>query len=95
MILTDLQQHIIQLLQPYQPARISVFGSYARGEQRLDSDLDILIRFKERIGLLKLVAIEQELSDKMGIKVDLVTENAVKNPRLKAAIEQDLITIFQ
>lgn len=95
MIPTTLQQHIIQLLQPYQPARISIFGSYARGEQRSDSDLDILIRFKERIGLLKLVTIEQELSDEIGIKVDLVTENAVKNPRLKAAIEQDLITIFQ
>lgn len=95
MLAANLEENIIQLLQPYHPARISIFGSYARGEQRPDSDLDILIQFKERIGLLKLVQIEQELSDKIGVKVDLVTENAIKNPHLKASIEEDLITIFQ
>lgn len=95
MLTSFLQENIIQFLQPYNPERISIFGSYARGEQRPDSDLDILIQFKERIGLLKLVQIEQELSDKIGVKVDLVTENAIKNPHLKASIEEDLITIFQ
>ena len=49
------------------------------------SDTEIL---KDRIGLLKLVLIEQELSDKLGITVDLVTENAVKTPRLKNYIQQ-------
>lgn len=95
MLKSELKESIIQFLQPYHPERISIFGSYARGEQCPDSDLDILIQFKERVGLLKLVQIEQELSDKMGIKVDLVTENAIKNSHLKASIEQDLITIFQ
>lgn len=65
------------------------------GEKKQNSDLDILISFKERIGLLKLVQIEQELSDKLGIAVDLVTENALKNQRLKKAIRQDLITIYE
>ncbi len=84
----------MQYLLPYHPARISVFGSFARGENNKDSDLDILIKFKDRISLLKLVQIEQELSDMLGIPIDLVTENSLKNPRLKKSIERDLITIY-
>jgi predicted nucleotidyltransferase len=44
---------------------------------------------------LKLVQIEQELSNKLGIRIDLVTENGLKNPRLIKHIEKDLITIFE
>ena len=55
----------------------------------------ILIKFKYRIGLLKLVQIEQEISDKLGIPIDLVTENSLKNQRLKKYIEKDLITIYE
>lgn len=95
MLSRALKDSIIGILQPHHPARVSVFGSYARGENKHNSDLDILISFKERIGLLKLVQIEQELSDKLGIAVDLVTENALKNQRLKKAIGQDLITIYE
>ena len=90
-----LKSRVIDYLAPYQPNRISIFGSYARGEERKDSDLDILIKFKERVSLLKLVQIQQELSEKLGIPVDLVTENSIKNPRLKKYIEQDLITIYE
>lgn len=91
----NLKTRVIDLLAPYQPNRISIFGSYARGEERKGSDLDILIKFKERVSLLELVQIQQELSEKLGIPVDLVTENSIKNPRLKKYIEQDLITIYE
>lgn len=86
---------ILAGLLPYEPAWIGVFGSYARGENVKGSDLDILIRFKHGISLLRLVQIEQELSDVLGIKIDLVTENSLKNPRLKAAIAKDLIPIYE
>jgi len=91
----DLQDKLLLLLRPYDPARIGIFGSFARGEQREDSDLDVLIRFRNRISLLKLVQIEQELTDKIGIPIDLVTENSLKNPRLREYIEKDLITIYE
>ena len=91
----ELQAKILQYLLPFHPDRVGVFGSFARGEKKEGSDLDILIKFKERIGLLKLVQIEQELSDILGIRIDLVTENSLKNPRLKAYIEQDLIVIYE
>ncbi len=91
----NLQTKLLEYLLPYQPDRIGVFGSFARGENKKGSDLDILIKFKERISLLKLVQIEQELTDKLGIQIDLVTENSLKNPRLKAYIAKDLITIYE
>jgi len=47
----SLQNRVISLLLPYQPSSIGIFGSYAKGENRKDSDLDILIRFKERLGV--------------------------------------------
>lgn len=90
----DIQAKLLKLLLPYQPLRIGVFGSFARGEHKKESDLDVLIKFKERISLLKLVQIEQELTDKLGVPVDLVTENSLKNLRLKQSIENDLITIY-
>ena len=91
----DLQDKLLTLLLPYQPVRIRIFGSYARGENKKKSDLDILVKFKDQIGLLKLVQIEQALSDSLGISVDLITENALKNPRLMESIEHDLITIYE
>jgi len=56
--------------------------------------LDVLIKFQEVVGLLELVQLEQELSDKLGIKVDLVTEGSLKNPRLRQYVQQDLIKIL-
>jgi len=94
-ISSTLQQQVISILQPYEPIRIGIFGSYARGENKSDSDLDILIKFKNQMGLLKFVEVQQELSEKLEIEVDLVTENSLKNPRLKKYIQQDLITIYK
>ncbi len=94
MINDKIKNRVIESLLQYRPEKIGIFGSYARGENRKDSDLDILISFKDKISLLKLVQIEQQLSDELGIKVDLITENGLKNPRLKNFIYKDLITIF-
>jgi len=87
-------QTIIEVLNPYKPERIGIFGSYARNEETRESDLDILVSFKESINLLQFVNLEQELSDKLGIKVDLLTERAV-HPRLKEYIYQDLKLILE
>jgi predicted nucleotidyltransferase len=90
-----LQFKLLSFLLPYRPLRVGIFGSYARGEQNQESDLDILIQFKDRMSLLTLVQIEQGLSDELGIPIDLVTENSLKNPRLKLYIYKDLISIYE
>jgi predicted nucleotidyltransferase len=80
---------IKKILAPFQPEYIGVFGSYARDENKQDSDLDLLVRFGMRISLLDLVGMELELTDSLGIKVDLVTENAL-SPLIKSFVEKDL-----
>ncbi len=79
---------IIQNLSPYKPKKLGIFGSYARGENNANSDLDILVEFGERISLLDLVGLEQDLSESLGIKVDLVTERALSK-YVSPYVEQD------
>lgn len=86
---------IITTLRDFDPIRIAIFGSYARNEQTKDSDIDILVKFNKGITLLQLIRLENELSEKLGIKVDLVTEGALTNSKLKRAINQDLEVIFE
>ena len=62
---------IINYLEPYQPQRIGIFGSYARHEQTKESDIDILVKFKDTISLFDLARMHRELSNLLGIKVDL------------------------
>jgi len=70
-----------------------IFGSRARSDARPDSDLDLLVRFKEPLGLLKLASMQRELSLKLGVMVDLVTEGAL-SPFLKGEIMKDLKPIY-
>ena len=88
------KQYIVQALLPYMPEKIGIFGSYSRNQQKKGSDLDILIRLKGRISLLKLVILEQQLSEALGIPVDLVTEQGIRNQRLRDYINKDLIIIY-
>jgi predicted nucleotidyltransferase len=86
---------IIDYLRPYAPERIGIFGSYARREETPNSDIDILVKFKETLSLLDLAKIHRELSLILGKEVDLVTESSVKNERLKKYIYSDLKIIFE
>ena len=85
---------IVEYLSKYSFNGIGIFGSYARGENTVTSDLDILIQADNTISLLQLVRIERELSEKLGIKVDIVTTNALKNKHLKEHIKKDLQVIY-
>lgn len=72
---------------------LGVFGSYSRGEQREESDIDILVRFSRRRSLLDLVRIERRLSEILGVKVDLVTEGSI-SPYMIDDIKKELKVIY-
>jgi len=90
----EINNAIINYLDNYNPERIGIFGSFARQEETPESDIDILVKFHNTISLLELVKIERELSEILGKKVDLVTEPALKNTKLKKYIFNDLIIIY-
>jgi hypothetical protein len=93
-MLTPQQEKIIKsVTQKVNPTFLGVFGSYARGEQTESSDLDILIDFDMRVNLLELIGMEQELSELLSVKVDLITRRSLKES-LVSYVESDLIEIL-
>ena len=88
------QENVIKAVtQKLKPTLLGIFGSYARGEENEKSDLDILIDFETKVNLIELIGIEQEISELLGIKVDLITLRSV-NASLKPYIESDLIRLI-
>ena len=94
MIMQDIERTLIAILSKHDVTRIGIFGSCARGEAYPDSDLDVLVDFRKTKSLLTLVRIERELSEALGIKVDLLTEGAI-SPHLIDRIKADLKVIYQ
>ena len=66
------------LNQKFGISEIGIFGSYVRGEEKNKSDLDILVRMDQKMGLLRFINIENYLGDLLGIKVDLVMKDVLK-----------------
>lgn len=75
--------------------KAGIFGSYARGEQRKRSDIDILIKYggKKRKSLLDLIGLKQELEQNLSRNVDLA-EYAVVHPQLKERIKKEEVRIL-
>lgn len=89
----DIFEKITQQLKDEGARRIAIFGSYARGEEGLKSDIDIIVEFSGRKSLLELVKIERELSEAVGIKVDLLTEKSI-SPYLIDTIRREMEIIY-
>ena len=91
-ISTRLAQLKSQLKQEYPISELGIFGSYARGEQQSDSDLDVLVAFEGPVTLFDLVRLENELTDELGIDVDLVTKDSL-HPRIESRVTDDLVVV--
>jgi predicted nucleotidyltransferase len=91
---SEIKNIILSHLKGFNPIKVGIFGSFARGDNKKGSDIDILVEFKESPSLLTLIKLENELSEILGIKVDLVTTGALKNNRIKKSIKKDLINIL-
>lgn len=87
---------IIQQYMSQQPVEwVGVFGSFARNEMKSDSDIDVVVHFKQgaKVSLFDYVRYKQELEELLGRKVDLVTYKYLR-PRLKSYIDQDMQIIY-
>ena len=82
------------LKEKFEVETIGIFGSYTRGEQTKKSDVDILVEFSEdaRVGFFKFLDLEEFLSRKLGVKVDLVTKDALK-PYIGKCILQEVVMV--
>jgi len=84
----EMIKKLVHILKKHGVKKIEIFGSYARGEQKETSDLDVIVEFEKRKSLLELVGIEQELEDHLGIKIDLLTEASI-SPYLIEKIKKE------
>lgn len=91
-IQTALKPYMAKLKEEYQINRLGMFGSYVRNEQTSASDLDLLVTFTSTPSLFKFIALENYLSDLLGVKVDLVMESALK-PRIGKYIRKELVIL--
>lgn len=67
-----------EIREEYKAEVIGLFGSYVRGEQKKESDLDILVRFLEGATLFSLVGLADFLEEKFKVKVDIVPVDTVR-----------------
>jgi len=89
-----MKSKIAEVLKKHGVKRAGIFGSYARGEQKKNSDVDILVEIdNDRLSLLDFIGIKLEIERKIGKKVDLVEYHVIK-PRIKDKVIKEEIRII-
>jgi len=89
-ILKTMKKELPYLKEKFKVRSIGIFGSYVRGEQTKTSDLDLLVEFDAPVGFFKFIDLEDYLSEKLMVKVDLVTPEALK-PLIKTHIIEEAV----
>jgi hypothetical protein len=78
----------VSLYNKYHVKTLRIFGSWARGESRTDSDIDLLVTFSKPISLLQMVGLERELSTITGRKIELLTIKSVSRYLRKRILKE-------
>ena len=91
--LEEIKKKALPILKEAGVTRSSIFGSYARGENKKNSDIDILVDFPRGKGLFEFIGLQQELEEVLGKKVDLGEYNTLK-PRIKDSVLSQQVRII-
>lgn len=89
----QIKNKAIPVLKEAGVSRSSIFGSYVRGEEREDSDVDILVEFPKGLNLFDVAELKYKLEDALGKKVDLVDYDRIK-PQLKPQIMSEQVPLI-
>ena len=89
-ILENLRQHVT-VIKTHGVSRLALFGSCVRGEDRPDSDVDILVEFNDTVSIFKFLEVKEYLEEILGRSVDLVMQRALK-PQLRERILAEAIS---
>ncbi|MEK7627474.1 MAG: nucleotidyltransferase family protein [Patescibacteria group bacterium] len=94
MNILEIQKKILPILKEYGVKRAAIFGSVSRGDNKPESDIDIMISLGKPIGMFAYMSLIREMENKLGRKVDLVTENSI-NKFVRPYIQPDLKIIYE
>jgi len=90
-IQATLSKHKAHLFNDYPIKSLAIFGSYSRQENKALSDLDLIVEFNDKIGI-RFIDLADEIEKIVGVKVDLVSKNGLKE-KYRKAIDNDLIYV--
>ncbi|HEV2403242.1 MAG TPA: nucleotidyltransferase family protein [Candidatus Saccharimonadales bacterium] len=82
-----------RILRKHRVLHASIFGSYARGEARADSDLDVLVSYAPGVSLFGHFDLRDELEKYSGKKVDVVSDRALSR-HIRPYIEKEKVSIL-
>ena len=91
-IRNSLHRELPRLREEYAVRSLQIFGSFVRGEASETSDLDLLVEFDDTPTLFGFIRLENELSQFLGVKVDLVMKTGLK-PALGERILSEAIAV--
>jgi predicted nucleotidyltransferase len=94
-IIKKIKQNYPFLSEKFGVKRIGIFGSVARHEEGPESDIDIVVEFDRPIGL-RFINFVEYIENLFGRRVDVLTEQGIKNIRIKSVssdIEKDIIYV--
>lgn len=94
MTLEEIKEKTVPVLKQHDVTYAAVFGSAARGEDRPDSDVDILVRLGRPTGMVEYMRLIEGLENGLQKKVDLVTEQSL-NKHVRPYVLADLKTIYE
>lgn len=89
-----LYNEIVEFLKSKGATKVAVFGSYVRNEETPESDIDVMVDFRNPITLFDFAGYQIELQDKVGLKVDLVMEGGM-NPLIEKYAAKDYVVLYQ
>jgi len=90
----EIQNKISPVLKEYGVKYAAVFGSVSRGDEKPKSDIDIIVSLGKPMGMFAYMSLIREMENRLGRKVDLVTENSI-NKFVRPLIQSDLKTIYE
>jgi predicted nucleotidyltransferase len=94
MIPKEIINAILPILKQYKVLHAPIFGSFARGTQNADSDLDLLVELPKGTSLLTLGGLYMDIKDSIGRRVHILTTNTKVDPIIQKNIQRDLTPIL-
>ena len=90
----EIRDKIRPICEQYKIEKVWLFGSYARGEAREDSDVDLHMKAPKGIGLFGLSGIYADLEEALGKEIDLITRIPEENKIFRRYVERDEILLY-
>ena len=88
--INKIKLQIIKILKKHKATRAGIFGSYVRGEQKKNSDIDILVELNKELDLIDFIQIKNELEEKLDKKVDLIEYETIRKELREKILKEEV-----